>query len=289
MPHDILTVNYMFNTPTPGAEKGKQRRSGTASLLALFIITMLVSCFASAATYKVPKIISSRYTSDRNIEITAAASSISWSPKAADKQSLYMTICKATDNMCTTNIAYSSCSPYGNQDFTRCVNNFNSQVGGTKTWWVPGGVMITNDICIRIIAWNAGQSASTQTYLQNDCTPGIGIPEPPPAWCAMNLGSVLINFGTLTKNAAAGSSKAETLSVYCENDAKYKLSLTTGTSAIALNNGMSAMITVDGAALGTTLTGYKGTATKVITATLAGTPITTGAFSGTGILRVDML
>ncbi|WP_421356684.1 hypothetical protein [Pseudocitrobacter faecalis] len=113
----------------------------------------------------------------------------------------------------------------------------------------------------------------------------VGLP-PAPEWCALATPSLTYAFGTMQLANAPGSSLTEELSVQCTAGVKYTLDLV-GNSEIDLSNGMKAIITADSSTLGSTLNGVEGINRVPLTATLSGTPTTSGAFSGAGILFVS--
>jgi hypothetical protein len=108
-----------------------------------------------------------------------------------------------------------------------------------------------------------------------------------PDWCQLITPSVTFDFGTLVANAAVGVSKTQNIAVSCTSAIKYKLRLYSDNDSVKLTNGMTAKVTANGRALGTTLTGLAGSSTVPITVTLGGTPTSTGAYSGVGVIYLD--
>ncbi|MBW1214093.1 hypothetical protein KYI92_13170 [Pantoea allii] len=105
-------------------------------------------------------------------------------------------------------------------------------------------------------------------------------------WCTLYSDVTLsFDFGTLLKSEIKSAKKSNNLKVYCTHDKSYKIKLK---STIVLSNGMDVTLKADGKDLGSTLNGVKGDSTVEVSATLSGTPQKTGAFTGQGILYVDM-
>lgn len=125
--------------------------------------------------------------------------------------------------------------------------------------------------------WNGGVGVS------GDC---LGIP-PTNEWCAMTTPTLSFNHGTLKLEDAPGDKKSSQVGVHCTAGMKYTLRLRGGGNGIMLSNGMMAVLTADGKALGSTLTGVTGSNTVPITSTLTGSAEKDGAFTGTDVLFVS--
>ncbi|MEG5888290.1 hypothetical protein UXP46_23995, partial [Enterobacter ludwigii] len=83
-----------------------------------------------------------------------------------------------------------------------------------------------------------------------------------------------IDFGTLNSSEAQGTAKEKELSVYCSGAASYKLSLAgQAGSDLPLDNGMKVNLSLDGNALGKTISSSgEGVTSFKLKATLNGTP-----------------
>lgn len=253
----------------------------------IFILLMGAFTTVQAASYMMPKITSSQWLPENMppshlIEFTAQASAQSWTPPKGMTTSmtdLWVVICEV-NKPCNGNLpAFNVGCAYGVT--AACVKEFNNKVAGTHSARVSYGSSGTES-CLMIMAQS---NSAGYDWIGQQCNPGIETPKPPPVvdWCGIGTSSVIIDFGTLTSTEAPGKAKSESFSVTCEGSPRYYYKLQTG-SSISLSNGMTAGITVDGYPLGTTLTGTAGTTTHTVTATLAGTPNSAGAFSGSGVL-----
>ena len=117
---------------------------------------------------------------------------------------------------------------------------------------------------------------------------GLALPQ---NYCAMETPSVTFDFGTIQKAQYANSRKTESVKVWCSTSSSYSLSLLGSSDGkISLSNGTQATLTTgNGTALGSRLSASGGTNTVSLTATLSGTPTTTGAFTGAGVIIVSMM
>lgn len=114
------------------------------------------------------------------------------------------------------------------------------------------------------------------------------VPPNPGEYCAMATSSITMDYGTLASSAAQNAAVTANVKIQCTNAMKYVLRLPGRQKNIYLSNGMSAEITADGKALGSTLDGVAGSNNIVtITSTLTGTPTRTGSFSGNSVLGVE--
>ena len=113
---------------------------------------------------------------------------------------------------------------------------------------------------------------------------GSGINE----WCAMSVPQVTLSFGTLMLDQAAGKTADSTVGVSCTSSSvSYVLKLQTGNTYIPLSNGMRANLGLGAANSAPGNTTYSGSQSSLrLRGTLAGTPTSTGAFNGTGVMMV---
>ncbi len=113
------------------------------------------------------------------------------------------------------------------------------------------------------------------------------VPPNPDEYCAMATPSVTMAYGTLTSSTAQNAKATASVRVQCSSTMKYVLRLPGRQKSIYLSNGMSAEITANGKALGSTLNGDAGSNVVTITSILTGTPTRTGSFSGSSVLGVE--
>lgn len=108
-------------------------------------------------------------------------------------------------------------------------------------------------------------------------------------WCSLVTPVVNFEFGTLVSSKAQGSSIEKDISVYCTGAVSYRLSLAGNAgSVINLENGMDVDFRLDGQELNKPISSQdEGVISHKLTATLNGTPNTTGAFNSTGVLFVN--
>jgi len=119
---------------------------------------------------------------------------------------------------------------------------------------------------------------------------GINCMTAPPLneWCAMSVPQVTLSFGTLMLDQAAGKTADSTVGVSCTSSSvSYVLKLQTGNTYIPLSNGMRANLGLGAANSAPGNTTYSGSQSSLrLRGTLAGTPTSTGAFNGTGVMMV---
>ncbi len=129
------------------------------------------------------------------------------------------------------------------------------------------------------------------------CGPGginVVEPEPDPEWCGMNTSALTFDFGDMAPAAVSGSSLTKTAVMDCSKaGVTYNLYLsnvsTSGRSTINLGRGVSAIVSANNQTLQTKRTSTGTTNSLNVTVTLNGTPTSTGAISGLGILAVNYL
>lgn len=264
----------------------------------LFLLAIPLFGFAASTTYKLPHIVSTKWINLYQIEISTVPNTSTWvldnkTQKNTDYY-LEMRICPSKSGQPILTHCYNviknqgnggifGCSKYDDPAKT-CVPKFNNYFSSA---YITDSVAYDKDSgqCVIIVAYK--NITNETTIIDADCTPGVGIPEPPPVidWCGMGMSTVTIDFGTLPMSSAVGAQKSSTLSVYCEGAPRYYFELVSGNN-IKLSNNMLATLTIDGYSLNNYFTGTAGTSIKTITATLTGTPASSGAFSGQGVLRI---
>lgn len=215
---------------------------------------------------------------------------------------LYFLWCLPSGGACTSNAEtpipevnkiarVSSCEK--NLPFNELINCLHSQVSaGLYTAKVPsityGGVTYPRGkVCLR--------------YLYNlDSTNGIGVFSFANSdnacylspntidWCSLVTPTVNFEFGPLVSSKAQGSSIEKNISIYCTGAVSYQLSLAGNIdSSINLENGMHVDFSLDGQGLNHTLSSSdEGVTSHKLTATLNGTPNSTGVFNASGVLYV---
>lgn len=128
-----------------------------------------------------------------------------------------------------------------------------------------------------------------------NCDPGSpGAVEPDPEWCGMNTSALTFDFGDMAPAAVAGSTLTKTAVMDCSKaGVTYNLYLsnvsTSGRNTINLGRGVSAIVSANNQTLQTNRTSTGTTNSLNVTVTLNGTPTSTGAISGLGILAVNYL
>ncbi|EPK7572980.1 hypothetical protein R4R75_002064 [Klebsiella michiganensis] len=124
--------------------------------------------------------------------------------------------------------------------------------------------------------------------------PGTVEPEPDPDWCGMSTSALTFDFGDMAPATVSGQTMSKSAVMACSDAGiNYNFYLsnvsTTGRDKIDLGRGITATVTANNQALETNRTSTGTTNSVDITVTLNGTPTSTGAISGTGILAVNYL
>ncbi|MFM5463243.1 hypothetical protein ACET66_04025 [Aeromonas simiae] len=113
---------------------------------------------------------------------------------------------------------------------------------------------------------------------------------PPPAgqYCSMENADLDFNFGYLISHNVNGKSLSKNVSIYCTSELNFTMRMVTGGSVIHTDMGINANVTLNGEALTKkpVINGVAGYKQVSIGVELAGTPTTTGAFSGSGTLVI---
>ncbi|SUQ56329.1 Uncharacterised protein [Raoultella terrigena] len=122
--------------------------------------------------------------------------------------------------------------------------------------------------------------------------PGTVDPGPDPQWCGMSTSALNFEFGDMAPASVSGQSLSKTAVMACsEAGISYNLYLsnvsTTGRNRVDMGRGVTATVSANNQALQTNRTSTGATNSLTITVTLSGTPTSTGAISGTGILAVN--
>ncbi|WP_058912151.1 hypothetical protein [Entomohabitans teleogrylli] len=152
---------------------------------------------------------------------------------------------------------------------------------------VAGG---SSEVCFGYIPYS-GTNYNFETFV---FPPGAGegvnciVAPPPNEWCAMTVPEVTLNFGTLMLDQAVGKTADTSVGVSCTSSSiSYVLKLQTGNTYIPLNNGMRANLGLGDTNTAPGSTTYSGSQSDLkLTGTLAGTPTSSGAFNGSGVLMV---
>jgi len=105
-------------------------------------------------------------------------------------------------------------------------------------------------------------------------------------WCALTQPAVTLSHGRATLKDASGNLTSGSVGVECTTAMKFTLNLRAANN-IALSNGMTSHLTVDGRELGTEINGTAGANVVAIQSTLQGTPQGAGPFEGHGVLMVS--
>ncbi|PEN26184.1 hypothetical protein CMQ96_03900 [Klebsiella sp. MBT K-1] len=110
----------------------------------------------------------------------------------------------------------------------------------------------------------------------------------------MSTGALNFEFGDMAPAAVSGQSMTKSAVMACSDaGVTYNLYLsnvtTTGRNKVDLGRGVTATVSANNQALQTNRVSTGATNTLNITVTLDGTPTSTGAISGTGILAINYL
>ncbi|MEB8194995.1 hypothetical protein NGI12_16210 [Raoultella terrigena] len=127
------------------------------------------------------------------------------------------------------------------------------------------------------------------------CHPGhptVVEPVPDPEWCGMSTSALNFEFGDMAPASVSGQSLSKTAVMACSKAGiSYNLYLsnvsTTGRNRVDMGRGVTATVSANNQALQTNRVSTGATNSLTITVTLSGTPTSTGAISGTGILAVN--
>ncbi|QFI54453.1 MrpH family fimbial adhesin [Aeromonas simiae] len=113
---------------------------------------------------------------------------------------------------------------------------------------------------------------------------------PPPAgqYCSMENTDLDFNFGYLVSHHVNGKSMTKNVNIYCTSELNFTMRMVTGGSVIHTDSGINANVTLNGESITNkpVINGVKGGNQVSVGVTLAGTPTTTGAFSGSGTLVI---
>jgi len=152
--------------------------------------------------------------------------------------------------------------------------NGNECVGTTMYSWLIDN---TSDFDSWLTSqWNGGAGTA------GNC---LGTP-PAHEWCALTQPAVTLSHGRATLKDAAGNIASGSVGVECTTAMKFSLRLRAANN-IALSNGMTSHLTVDGRELGSEINGTAGANVVAIQSTLQGTPQGAGPFEGHGVLMVS--
>lgn len=183
------------------------------------------------------------------------------------------------------------CREYtSSSNFNKMIDCLHSQISaGLYTATVPTSTYGGNSysrgmLCLRY-QYSIGNYVTTFANSDNACYLSPNTIE----WCALVTPTVNFEFGTLVSSKAQGSSIEKIISVYCSGAVSYKLSLAGQSgSVIPLDNGMNVDLSLDGQELNQTISSSdEGVISHKLTATLKGTPDTTGAFNATAVMFVN--
>lgn len=118
---------------------------------------------------------------------------------------------------------------------------------------------------------------------------GCTVTQPMSASCAFKTAALTFDYGIIDKSGAAGATSRQGAAVSCSGDVPIVLSFADRGQAIALSNGMTAQLTVNGEKIGDNneMDLSSGEHELEIVSTLVGTPENTGAFNGSSVLEIN--
>jgi len=171
-------------------------------------------------------------------------------------------------------------------------------LAGTTTVTLPSSWPAYGPPCMIFGAINPGTGDFLTVYtagMSEPCQPGhpgTVEPQPDPQWCGMSTSALTYGFGDMSPADVAGKSLSRTATMACSDaGVTYNLYLsnvtTTGRNTLELGRGVKATVSANNQALQTNRTSTGTNNTLNVTVTLSGTPTSTGAISGTGILAVN--